>query len=571
MKSLQLIFIAILFFSCNTQSDSSTAGTKADSSSVQFRTDTVYLVRNSGITPANSYSDLFLDSIVVENFIRSNQFPADEARYFRSFYNYRNGQFAWFTSLGFTEQAKGFWNLQDQLGSKADKSLRSRMDTLLNQDTLSVSRFDTSLAQTELALTKTYLRFFSANRSKTQFANLGPERAIPVRKENTLVLADSILQQKTDTAFVKMNSPYYSLRKQLELYSSIARQGGWVPVNMVANQIKKGSSSPAISLIKKRLQQTGQLTGTDTSAIFNDSLVVAVTNYQFRHGMRPTGFITDTFIRSLNVPVETRMQQIITNLNRMLWMPVNAESNYISVNIPEFLLSVYENNTKVFDMPVAVGKEGTNTTMFSGTLDRVVFSPYWNIPASIVQREILPNMKSNPNYLKSRRMEIVGKNDSLPVIRQLPGKDNALGRVKFLFPNRFDIYFHDTYAKEIFNNSKRAVSHGCIRLADAEKLANYLLRNNSSWTPGKITEAMNSGKEQTVNPNPPVPVIITYYTAWVDETGQLNFRDDVYSNDKKIAQMMFANASPVVITNPGDSLTRKAGSANKDTVSKRRL
>jgi murein L,D-transpeptidase YcbB/YkuD len=571
MKSFQILFIAIIFFSCNTRSDSNTAGTGADSSSVQVRTDTVYLVRNSGITPANSYSDLFLDSITVENFIQANQLPADEARYFRSFYNYRNGQFAWFTSLGFTEQAKGFWNLQDQLGSKADKSLHSKMDTLLNLDTLSVSRFDTSLAQTELALTKTYLRFFSANRSKTQFANLGPERAIPVRKENTLVLADSILQQKTDTAFVKMSSPYYSLRKQLELYSSVARQGGWAPINAGAKQIKKGSSSPAISLIKKRLQLTGQLGSTDTTSIFNDSLVVAITNYQFRHGMKPSGFITDNFIRSLNVPVETRIQQIITNLNRMLWMPVNAASDFISVNIPEFLLSVYENNTKVFDMPVAVGKEGTNTTMFSGTLDRIVFSPYWNIPASIVQREILPNMKSNPNYLKSRRMEIVGKNDSLPVIRQLPGKDNALGRVKFLFPNRFDIYFHDTYAKEIFNNGKRAVSHGCIRLADAEKLANYLLRNNSTWTPGKITEAMNSGKEQTAKPNPPMPVIITYYTAWVDETGQVNFRDDVYSNDKKIAQMMFTNTPLILIPASGDSLaSRKAGSANKDTARKRR-
>jgi murein L,D-transpeptidase YcbB/YkuD len=168
-------------------------------------------------------------------------------------------------------------------------------------------------------------------------------------------------------------------------------------------------------------------------------------------------------------------------------------------------------------------------------------------------------------------MEIVEKNDSLPVIRQLPGKDNALGRVKFLFPNRFDIYFHDTYAKEIFNNGKRAVSHGCIRLADAEKLANYLLRNNSTWTPGKITEAMNSGKEQTAKPNPPMPVIITYYTAWVDETGQVNFRDDVYSNDKKIAQMMFTNTPLILIPASGDSLaSRKAGSANKDTARKRR-
>jgi murein L,D-transpeptidase YcbB/YkuD len=510
-------------------------------------------VRNTGVTPANAYSDLFLDSAAVDNFILANKLSADDAKYFRSFYNYRNGQFAWFTSLGFTEQAKGFWNLQDQLGTNADKALRNKMDTLLNLDTLSVSRFDTSFARTEMELTQAYLLFFAANRNKTLFGQMSPEKAIPVKKENVIALADSILQQTTDTTFSKMTSPYYSLKKQLELYRGLARQGGWVPITGISKQIKKGGNSPLVSLIKKRLQQAGQLANTDTSSTFNDSLVVAITNYQFRHGMKPSGLITDSFIRSLNVPVEARMQQIITNLNRMMWMPANTEPNYISVNIPEFLLSVYENNTKVFDMPVAVGKEGTNTTMFSGKLDQVVFSPYWNIPASIVQREILPNMRSNPNYLKSKRMEIVGKNDSLPTIRQLPGKDNALGRVKFLFPNRFDIYFHDTYAKEIFNSSKRAVSHGCIRLADAEKLATYLLRNNNTWTQEKIVAAMNSGKEQTAKPNPPMPVMITYYTAWVDETGQLNFRDDVYSNDKKVAQMMFNTALPLSAVNPKDS------------------
>jgi murein L,D-transpeptidase YcbB/YkuD len=515
------------------------------------------MVRNAAITPANSYSDLFLDSAVVENYIQSNKLSPDEGKYFRSFYNYRNGQFAWFTSLGFTEQAKGFWNLQDESGTRADKVLRSKMDTLLNMDTLVISRFDTAIANTELALTRAWLQFYSANRNKTQFANMAPEKVVPVKKENVLALADTILHYKTDTGFNSISSPYYSLKQQLQMYTSIAKEGGWSPVALGVKQLKKGTTSPAITMIKKRLQKTGQMSGSDTSALFNDSLVIAVTNYQFRNGMKHSGMISDTFIRSLNVPVETRIGQIITNLNRMIWMPVTQEANYISVNIPEFLLSVYENNTKLFDMPVAVGKEGTNTTMFSGMLDQVVFSPYWNIPASIVQREILPKMKADPNYLKSRRMEITGKNDSLPVIRQLPGIENSLGRVKFLFPNRFDIYFHDTYAKEIFNKDQRAVSHGCIRLADAGKLANYLLRNNNTWTPAKVSAAMDAGKEQWVKPNAPVAVRITYYTAWVDETAQMNFRDDIYSNDKKMAQMMFNSTIPTSRANAKDSSTLK--------------
>lgn len=557
MKTLIFIGVTLLLLACNTQPNSKKILANADSGNVIVRTDTVYLVRNAAITPANSYSDLFLDSTVIEKYIQSNNLSADEGKYFRSFYNYRNEQFAWFTSLGFTEQAKGFWNLQDELGTKADKALRNKMDTLLNMDTLNISRFDTTIANIELALTKTWLQFYSANRDKTSFANMGPEKAIPVKKENILMLADTILKSKTDTAFSNITSPYYALRQQLQMYTSLAKEGGWAPLSPGAKQLKKGIISPVITQIKKRLQKTGQMKGADTSADFNDALVVAVTNYQFRNGMKPNGIITDTFIRSLNVPVEARIQQMIINLNRMMWMPVNRETNYISVNIPEFSLSVFENNTKVFDMPVAVGKEGTNTTIFSGKLNQVVFSPYWNIPASIVQREILPKMKADPNYLKLRRMEIVGKNDSLPGIRQLPGKDNSLGRVKFLFPNRFDIYFHDTYAKAIFNNDQRAVSHGCIRLADAEKLANYVLRNNNSWTPEKVNAAMNSGKEQWVKPAAAIPVRITYYTAWVDETGQLNFRDDIYSNDKKIAQMMFIAPTQTITFNPKDTPTVK--------------
>jgi len=190
-------------------------------------------------------------------------------------------------------------------------------------------------------------------------------------------------------------------------------------------------------------------------------------------------------------------------------------------------------------MRVVVGKEGTNTTMFNGNIDQIVFSPYWNIPASIVKNEILPKMKADPNYLASKHMEIVSKNDTLPVIRQLPGQDNALGKVKFLFPNRYDIYFHDTYAKDIFKKDTRAVSHGCIRLADAEKMANYLLRNNKAWTPEKIHAAMNSGKEQYVKVNPSMPVTITYFTAWVDRNGKLNFRDDIYGHDKKMIAQLF--------------------------------
>ena len=558
MKHL-IYFIAIaLFFACES-SQTSEVSTVPHSVDPNRPPDTVYLVRNTVITPANAYNDLFLDSANIEQIIQQKQVSADDAQRLRSFYNYRNGQFAWFNSDGFSEQALGFWNLRDEFEKDTvDKTLRKRMDTLLNLDTLTVRRFDTSLANTEIALTLAYLRFYHNHRDKLPFAKLSPEKLIPVKRENEIALADSIAKQLPDSSSADAGVAQYALLKQkLQLYSSVAKQGGWQPLNIKSKRLKKNVSSPDVALLKKRLQQSGDYSNTDTSKLFNDSLEIAIKNYQQRNGMKPSGVISDSLIKSLNVPAAQRLRQLIVNLNRMQWMPSARELNYIMVNIPDFMLTVFENGQKVFDMPVVVGKEGTNTMMFSGDMNQIVFSPYWKIPASIVQKEILPAMKADPGYLKKHRMEIVGKNDSLPEIRQLPGGDNFLGDVKFLFPNRYDIYFHDTKSKEIFKQDKRAVSHGCIRLAEADKMANYLLRNKSGWTPQKINEAMNSGKEQYVKLEKPVPVVITYFTAWVDETGQLNFRDDIYGHDKNTGQMMFAANTSTTSAIANDSASRK--------------
>jgi len=543
MRQLLLLSLLSFIFSCEPQKqndEATSTPTGNDSTRVIVKTDTIYLTRNESITPANSYSDLFVDSSILENYIQRHKLSTADAQGIRSFYNYRNFQFAWFSSEGLTEELKGFWNLQDR-SPAADKTLRNKMDTLLlNSDTLTFSRFDTTILNTEIALTNAWLQFYNRNHDKIKFSAIGPEKIIPVKKIPVLTLADSIIGQPDDTSF-SMHQ-YGLLKQKLKQLDSIAKSGGWHPLVFTVKQMKKGTSSPFVLQFKKRLQLTGDFNNTDTSKTFNDSLEIAIKNYQRRSGMRPTGIITDTIIRSLNIPVLVRMQQLILNLNRMQWMPAVRNTNYISVNIPEFMLSVFENNNKVFDMPVVVGKEGTSTTMFNGDLNQIVFSPYWNIPASIVQREILPALKLDKDYLKKHNMEVTGKNDSLPVIRQLPGKDNGLGKVKFLFPNRYDIYFHDTYAKDIFTKQKRTSSHGCIRLADAEKMANYLLRNNSDWTPAKVHTAMNATKEQFVKVSPPVPVMITYFTSWVDENGQLNYRDDIYSHDKNTGLMLFGNS-----------------------------
>jgi murein L,D-transpeptidase YcbB/YkuD len=186
-------------------------------------------------------------------------------------------------------------------------------------------------------------------------------------------------------------------------------------------------------------------------------------------------------------------------------------------------------------MPVVVGKEGNNTMMFNGDLSTVVFSPYWNVPPSIAKNEIMPALARNPGYLESQNMETTPDGG----FRQRPGPGNALGKVKFLFPNSFNIYLHDTPSKSLFSRDKRAFSHGCIRVSDPEGLANYVLRKQSEWDAARINAAMNAGTEKHVKVKDPIPVIITYYTSWVDERGRVNFREDIYGHDKRVMAKMF--------------------------------
>ena len=506
--------------------------------------------RDYSITRANAYSTLFLDSTAVEKFRSDKKVTPRIARRIRSFYNTRNYQFAWFSGDGLTEQALAFWNLHDYVTtydndtSLRDKALQKRMDALVAEEDLSVSASDKSSINTELTLTQHFIQYILNNYEKGYVKRKEMERFIPFKKEDPMALADSLLNKKhkDDKYFEDVNQSYKLLKDQLAKYYNIAKQGGWPQVTTTKKSLKKGITDPAVAVMKKRLQLTGDLAGNDTSQVFNDTLENAVKTFQSRFGYKPDGIVTATLIKDMNVPVIKRLEQILMNMGRMRWMPEAENGQLILVNIPEFELHVYEGKKKAFDMNVVVGKEGHNTMMFSGDLNQIVFSPYWNVPPSIVRNEILPAMANNPDYLANQNMEEIGTEDGLPKIRQLPGGKNSLGRVKFLFPNSFNIYFHDTPAKALFEKDKRAYSHGCIRLAEPEKMANYLLRNNPEWTPEKINSAMNSGNEQFVKLKKPVPVIITYYTAWVDENGQLNFRDDIYTHDQKLASKMFGGS-----------------------------
>lgn len=519
-------------------------GTNSDSTKIHADSASyAAYARDKSITTANAYSDLFLDSNAVESFILRRKLDDSSANTMRSFYRVRNYQYAWFSSTGPTEQARGLWSLQarrtDSATTDSLGKLRDRMDTLLQRDSITVNNNDSSFVQTELALTQQLIQYAGKNPQHINRHSI--YYLVPAKKMDAMEYADSILNRQKDSVMYAGNKQYTFLKEQLATYYSIAKNGGWATIS--TTQLKKGTKSPAVTALKKRLQLTKDYNGTDTTNVFSDSLEVAVKSFQQRHGLAPNGIVNDSLVSILNVPVEQRIQQIIVNMNRSLWMPQTPDSSRIEVSIPSQMLYAYADSGKAFEMPVIVGKEGSGTVMFSSEIDHIVFNPIWNIPESIVRDEIMPKVKSDANYLKKNNIEVVKQNDSLPVLRQLPGKDNPLGKVKFLFPNTHEIYLHDTPDKMHFAKTDRTLSHGCIRVANAAKLVQYLLRDQSDWTAQKIQAAMNSGKEQRVSLKAKQPVNITYLTAWVDANGYMNFTPDVYNHDKDAIAKMFASKS----------------------------
>jgi murein L,D-transpeptidase YcbB/YkuD len=499
--------------------------------------------RDFSVNKANAYNDIFLDSNDVEHFIVSEKLDQALTSDMRDFYNSRNYEFAWFSSNGIIEQAVSFHSLfsSENDSDLFSRSLDRRMDKVRADGDTSIDAKYIGTIKTELQITRRFIEYSRENHKGIDIEATIPGTYIPAKKIAVADLSDSVLLSNKYKSYAKLNRAYGLLAGQLLIYSNIVKKGGWQSISESSTKYAVGSSAPSIPLIKKRLQITRELAVGDSSDLFTPALEQAVKSYQISHGFKSTGLITADLIKDLNIPAIGRVQQILINMQRMRWMPTRPEGKLIIVNIPEFEVYVDSGTTNLFHMDAVVGAEGHNTSMFSGRINQIVFSPYWNIPPSIVKKEVLPGIKRSKNYLTKHNMEVTGHEGGLPVVRQRPGAKNALGKVKFLFPNSFNIYLHDSPEKKFFDRSERGLSHGCVRLSDAPKLAHYLLQNSQTWTSEKIENAMNSGVQQFVKLTPSVPVIITYYTTWIDDKGILHFADDIYGHDKTMALKMFTD------------------------------
>jgi murein L,D-transpeptidase YcbB/YkuD len=352
--------------------------------------------------------------------------------------------------------------------------------------------------------------------------------------------------------------PYFFYQRTeaaLDHYLVLAEKENRVPLPEVQKTVAPGDAYPGAEALAQRLQLLGDLpTGsvTATPGIYGGPMVDGVKHFQGRHGLTPDGQLGKDTLRQLNVPLSSRIQQLDDALERWRWLPVNFSPLPVLVNVPEFVLRVFNPDHSIaMRMDVIVGKALRHATpVFAQDMKYIVFRPYWNVPLSITRAEIIPSLEKDSGYLARKNFEITDQSGSIVtsgtvsadqlaqlrsgklLARQKPGPSNSLGLIKFLFPNEYNVYLHSTPAQQLFAQSRRDFSHGCIRVEDPAALAAWLLRDQPKWTLDAVKAAMQSGPDnQQVNLMPPVPVVIIYLTAVVEEDGDVYFFDDIYGRD----------------------------------------
>jgi L,D-transpeptidase YcbB len=349
------------------------------------------------------------------------------------------------------------------------------------------------------------------------------------------------------------STDYAGLRSALAAYRALAAKGSWGAVPLGA-ALHPGATDPRVPAIRARLSVTDGAAaqappGSETA--YDNALADAVKRFQARNGLEVDGVIGSSTIVAMNVPIGDRIKSIIVTMERLRWMPEDPGPQYLTVNIAGFELRRVEAGKVKERMAVVVGKPYHRTPVFSGRIRYLEFNPYWNVPPSIAINEELPKLLRNPGAVAAQGFEAVQGNRVLALqsvdwsqygrghfpfqLRQKPGTKNALGRVKFIFPNTHNVYLHDTPSRSLFGRSQRAFSHGCIRLARPLELADQVLRAGGvqGWDKGRIDAVIASAKNTVVNLRDPLPVHITYLTAWTD--GDVaNFRGDIYGHDVKL-------------------------------------
>ncbi len=435
------------------------------------------------------------------------------------------------------------------------------VDGLKKRQASSGTKEPRSLAETELVFSAAFLAYASDLKvGRLRPRKIDPELFAQTKTiDGVAVLGELASQEDLNVVFrlwAPQNPEYRALRVLLSVHREIAAKGGWpsVPPGEI---LKPGMRVPRVAHMRARLRDSRDITvESGEPDLYDPALAMAVKRFQKRHGLEPDGVVGKQTVHAMNVPVEERIKQIVLNMERWRWLPEHLGDRYILVNIAGFNLTLVEAGAVRDRMRVAVGKPYRRTPVFSDRIRYLEFNPYWTVPYSIASRDLLPKIKKNPGMLKVQGYEVLrdGKivasetvnwsalsRKNFPyTLRQKPGPKNALGRVKFMFPNRFAVYLHDTPGHHVFARASRAFSSGCIRLARPIDLAEEVLRHTPEWKRDRINAVLDSKERTVVNLAERLPVHLTYSTAWSGEGGTINFRPDIYGRDKALHRALFS-------------------------------
>ena len=418
------------------------------------------------------------------------------------------------------------------------------------------SRLPAKMAQLELQLTNALLAYSV----DVSYGRFDPKKVEPLwyierPAADPLALLRATVTNEDMNAALQALPPsqpgYKRLREALARYQQIARNGGWPPL-AAGPLLEYGSYHREVTFLRHRLRLEGDivLSPIRDEEFFDRAVEHAVERFQVRYGLKMDGIVGPATRAAMNIPVNQRIELIKLNMERWRWLPRQFGQRYIMVNTAGFTLAAIENRQTQFTMWVIIGKPDWQTPVLSGMLDTLVFNPYWTVPRKIALDELIPRQRRNPNYfsqlgirvyrsgkeLDPRRIDWrkVNKNHFPYLLRQDPGPRNPLGRIKFLFSNKLQIYLHDTPRQALFNHTTRAFSHGCVRVEDPLRLASFVLGTDTSWNEDKIKTMLagDNDVEVKVQVPQPLPIYLVYWTAWVEEDGGVFFRPDIYERDQ---------------------------------------
>ncbi len=431
-----------------------------------------------------------------------------------AFYASRQDEPVWVTASGLSPLGNMLRERLHRIAPVASLGLEAPLQA---DDARSQRRDPQGLAERDVILSAAFLKGAIDPKAPQE----SPPDARLLRDLSTAADPRSVLERN-----LPVDSAFWRLRAAVAGYRELAAAGSW-PAVPEGPKLELGGRDIRVEALRSRLSASGDLDrNIAASDVFDGALDEAVRRFQRRHGLDDDGVVGKATLAALNLPIEARIRTLAINLVRLLDPPRDWGSRYIVVNTAAASYRLVDNGVIQFEQPAIVGRPSWPTPRLDGLMTALEFNPYWNVPPRIARLELWPKIHTDPGYLARNDMHLVDG-----MIRQDPGPKNPLGVVKFIFPNSYDVYLHDTNSPALFGRVDRHLSHGCIRIPNARDLAAYLLQTDPRWTSESVAAAIEAGRNQRVTLSRPIAVHLVYDTAWIAPDGTVEFRDDVYRRD----------------------------------------